>query len=183
VGEYAVLYLEKDGIEFIFGSFQPKDDPEAYQTYLKEVWPEFRKIIQSYRKLPEPTSLNGNPSVNAANLKDAAPQAIARALFEQYLTGFQEDPVDALMKLSAYQIDEVIIPAKWQACAEMNHAEFIATVTYSVEPENWRLEKWAEDGYVTFDHWVRRKSATAAVFREGQVYTMKILDDPICPGE
>lgn len=183
VGEYAVLNLEKDGIELIFGSFLPKDDPEAYQTYLKEVWPELRKIIETYRKLPEPTSLNGAPAVNAANLQDATPQNIARALFEQYLKGFQENPLDSLMKLSAYQIDEVEIPVKWQACAKLNRADFIAAVTYSVEPENWQLGKWTEDGYLTFDHWVRRKSATMAVYREGQDYTMKILDEPICPGD
>lgn len=63
VGELAVLYLEKDGVEFMFGYIQPKDDPEAYQTYLKKVLPEIRKIIETYKKLPEKTSLGDNPSV------------------------------------------------------------------------------------------------------------------------
>ncbi len=182
MGEYTVLYLEKDGIELIFGYFPPRDDPEAYQNYLKESWPEIRKIIETYRKLPEPTSLNGPPSVSAAGLTDPSPQAVARALFEQYLTGFQEAPVDPLMKLSSFRIDEVDIPAKWQVCAALNRAEFVAAVTYSVEPENWQLEKWAEDGYSTFDHWVRRKSAAVAVYRSGQDYTMQIVDNPVCPG-
>lgn len=182
VGELAVLSLEKDGIELMFGYIQPKDDPEAYQTYLKEVWPEIRKIIETYKKLPEKTSPGDNPSVNAGELKDASPQAIAQALLEQYLAPFQDHPLDPLMKLSAYRIDEVEIPAKRQACAELNKAEFIAAITYSVKPEHWPPERWDDDGYLTFEQWITRKKASIAVFRSGQDDTMKILDNSICPG-
>ena len=52
VQELAVLYLEKDGVEFMFGYTQEKDDPEAYLTYRREVWPIMRRIIESYKHLP-----------------------------------------------------------------------------------------------------------------------------------
>ncbi len=119
VGELAVLYLEKDGVEFMFGYIQPKDDPEAYQTYLKEDLPEIRTIIETFKKLPEKTSLGDNPSVYASGLNDASHRAIAQALFEQYQTAFQDDPIDPQTKLITYKIEEVEIPVKWQACAEL----------------------------------------------------------------
>lgn len=183
VGEFAVLYLEKDGVEFMFGYLQPKDDPEGYQTYLKEVWPEIRKIIETYQKLPEKTSPGGDPSVNSSGLKDASPQAIAQALFDQYLAAFQDDLIDPQSKLLSYKLEEVEIPEKWQACAELNKAEFIAAITYSVKPERWPPERWAEDGYLTFDHWITRKRASIAVFRSGEEYKMESLGAPICPGD
>jgi hypothetical protein len=182
VGELAVLYLEKEGVEFMFGYIQPKDDPEAYQTYLKEIWPEIRTIIETYKKIPEKTSLSGTSSINGNRLKNPSPQAIAQALFEQHLMAFQENPLDPQMKLFAYKIDDVEVPAKWQACAERNKAEFIAAITYSVKPAYWPPERWDDDGYLTFDQWVTRKKTSIAVFRSEQDYTMKILDHPICPG-
>ena len=53
VGELAVLNLEKDGIEFMFGYVQPEDNPEAYQSYLQDAWPVLRQIIETYRHIPE----------------------------------------------------------------------------------------------------------------------------------
>jgi hypothetical protein len=182
VGELAVLHLEKDGIEFMFGYLQPKDDPAAYQTYRKELWPEIRNMLETYKKLPEKMFTGDDPTVQAGELKDASPQGIAQALFEQYLAALQDRPLDELMTLSAYRIDEVEIAGKWQACAERNNAEFIAAITYSVKPAHWLPERWAEEGYATFDHWITRKKASLAVFRSGQDYTMKLLDDSICTG-
>ena len=182
VGELAVLYLKKDGIEFMFGYVQPKDDPEAYQTYYKEVWPEIRKIIETYKKISNQTSMVDIPSLNVADLNDPSPRVIAQALFEQYLTAFQENPLDPQAKLAAYKIDEVEIPEKWQPCAELNKVELIAVIIYSVKPVYWPPERWGEDGYLTFDHWIKRKSASIAVFRSGQDYQMEILGNPVCPG-
>jgi hypothetical protein len=53
VGELAVLNLEKDGIEFMFGYVQPEDNPEAYQTYLHDAWPVLRQMIETYKHIPE----------------------------------------------------------------------------------------------------------------------------------
>lgn len=53
VQELGVLYLEKGGVEFMFGYFPEKDNPEAYQAYRKEIWPVVRRIIESYKYLPE----------------------------------------------------------------------------------------------------------------------------------
>ena len=51
VGDLTVLYLEKDGVEFMFGYSSEKDNPEEYQTYRKEIWPVVRRIIESYKHL------------------------------------------------------------------------------------------------------------------------------------
>lgn len=53
VGELAVLYLEKYGVKIMFGYVQPEDNPEAYQTYLKDVWPVLRQIVETYKHIPE----------------------------------------------------------------------------------------------------------------------------------
>jgi hypothetical protein len=182
VGELAVLHLEKDGVELHFGYIPPKDDPEAYQAYLMNVWPEIRQILETYRKLPDDTEPGGIPSVNTEELQAASDSAIAQALFEQYLAPFQEDSLDALIRLSDYRIDEVEIPSRWQPCAELNKGDFIATITYSVQPALWPPERWTEDGYQTFDRWITRKKASIAVFPSGENFTMKILEEPVCPG-
>ena len=188
VGELAMLPLEKDGMAFMFGYIQPKDDPAAYQAYLKAVWPELRQIVETYQKLPNQQDAGPAtpPAVNAAALQDTSPQTVAQALFTQYLQAFlkdDEDLPDPQAKLSAYRIDEVDIPAKWQPCAQYHQAEFIASIVYSVKPERWPPERWAGgDGYLTFDQWIVRSSASIAVFRSGQNYTMKMLGVPVCPG-
>jgi hypothetical protein len=53
VGELAVLYLEKDGVQFMFGYIQREDKPEEYQAYLKDKWPVVRQILETYKHLPE----------------------------------------------------------------------------------------------------------------------------------
>lgn len=53
VGELAVLNLEKNGVELMFGYVQPEDNPDAYQTYLHGAWPVLRQIIETYKHVPE----------------------------------------------------------------------------------------------------------------------------------
>lgn len=124
----------------------------------------------------------GTPSVNASSLKDASPQTLAHVLFEEYLKNFLDEPTDPQAKLISYQIEKVEIPEKWQPCAELHKAEFIAAITFSVKPERWPPPRWATDGTLTDDHWINGKRASIAVFRSGQDYKMELLGIPICPG-
>lgn len=112
----------------------------------------------------------------------ASPETLAQVLFEQYLLPYQDNPSDPQAKLFAYEIEKVEIPEKWQPCAELHKAEFIAVITFSVKPERWPPPRWAYDGTLTDDHWINGKRASIAVFRSGQDYKMELLGIPICPG-
>ena len=55
VGEIGNLYLENGGVEITFG-YNPHccpENPEDYQNYLQNTWPIVRKIIESYRPIPQ----------------------------------------------------------------------------------------------------------------------------------
>jgi hypothetical protein len=114
------------------------------------------------------------------DFENASPEAVTEALMEQFLESYTLETIDSRARLADFRIEKVEIPDEWQ-CPSRYDADFIAQVTYSVQPVNeLRYHWWAADGDFGEDNWILNKSLEVAIRQRGGFYEMTPLGVPVC---
>jgi len=134
---------------------------------------------------PEPTSttvvrdLYANiPTITDDSLTK---EQIAEQLITRWLEQFKNETVNSDQRLIEFQKISAEIGPDLQKCAKDYGAEYIATMTYSVQPLGTPSDWYAGSGNVSDDFkWIIRQDYIA-VIKNGDSYSWKPLGIPVCP--
>lgn len=120
-------------------------------------------------------------AVPIKDFNEDAPEAIVEALMKQWLNGYSSEATDPMARLANYRIEKIEIPEEWQDCASRYDADFIAHISYSVQPVNeLPYHWWAEDGDFGEDNWMLNRTFEAAIRKKGIFYQMTLLGVLLC---
>lgn len=135
--------------------------------------------------LPVPTS-----TIVARNLYAYIPtitgnlltqEQIAERLINLWLEQFKNENVNSDQRLIEFEKVSAEINPDLQKCAKDYGAEYIATMTYSVQPVGTPSDWYAGGGNVSDDFkWITRQDEIA-IIKNGSLYIWKPLDIPVCP--
>ena len=108
-------------------------------------------------------------------------EQIAERLITIWLEQFTNENVGSSQRLVGFEIIETEINPDVQKCAKDYGAEYIATVTFSVQPVGTPSDWYAGGGTVSDDFKSITRQDEIAVLKNGELYTWKPLGIPICP--
>lgn len=119
--------------------------------------------------------------VTVADFEGESQKTIVEALLDQWLSYYLTETDDPQWQLADYRIESVEIREIWQECAPLYGAEFIASVSYSVQPANDPPWHWAAGtGTLGEEHWILNKIYEVAVRQSNGFYEMTFLGVPVC---
>lgn len=134
---------------------------------------------------PEPTSTivvrglySDIPTITSNSFSQ---EQIAERLITIWLEQFTNENVGSSQRLVGFEIIETEINPDVQKCAKDYGAEYIATVTFSVQPVGTPSDWYAGGGTVSDDFKSITRQDEIAVLKNGELYTWKPLGIPICP--
>lgn len=134
---------------------------------------------------PEPTSTTvvRDLYVNIPTITDDSltQEQIAEQLITRWLEQFKNETVNSDQRLIEFGKISAEIDPDLQKCAKDNGAEYIATMTYSVQPVGTPSDWYTGSGNVSDDFkWIIRQD-DIAVIKNGDSYSWKPLGIPVCP--
>ena len=143
------------------------------------------KIPATLTISPEPTStivvrdLYSNiPTITS---KSFTQEQIAERLITIWLEQFINQDVGSSQRLFGFEIKKTEINPDVQKCAKDYGAEYIATVTFSVQPAGTPSDWYAGGGTVSDDFKSIIRQDVIAIIKNGELYTWKPLGIPVCP--
>lgn len=106
-------------------------------------------------------------------MKNAAREEIVKALFDQYLSHYENPGAEDRYRLDDYEIENIDTSKKWQEYQRDNN-EFAATVTFSVKPSVFEYSHWnAGNGETGANGWIKHKSDLIRVLTEDGSYQLE----------
>ena len=118
------------------------------------------------------------------SLEGSSQEEIATQLFYGWLENFKSGAGDASIRLRDFTVQETTIPSEFQHCTKNSEIEFIASVTYSVEPMNPPSPDWdAGSGEPGSNNWINGKIAYIGIMKTKDAYSFRLLGVPPCEGK
>lgn len=109
-------------------------------------------------------------------MKNAAREEIVKALFEQYLSHYENPPAEDSYRLDDYRIENIDTSKKWQEY-QRDSNEFAAAVTFSVKPSVFEYSHWnAGSGETGANGWIIGKFVIIRVLTGDGSYQLETIE-------